>query len=86
MSVGKFFAGAIIGGAVGAVLGLLLAPQSGEDTRKMLADGSTELYKKSEDSIKDLQEKADVVMEDLQEKADDILKKINELLPKKEQV
>ena len=30
MSVAKFFAGFVVGAAVGAVAGILLAPQSGE--------------------------------------------------------
>ena len=44
MSVGKFFAGFLVGGAVGAIAGLLLAPQSGEETRDMIAQKSSDLY------------------------------------------
>lgn len=33
MSAGKFLAGFIVGGMVGSIIGLLLAPQSGEETR-----------------------------------------------------
>jgi len=33
---GKFFGGFLLGTAVGTVLGLLLAPQSGKDTRRLL--------------------------------------------------
>ena len=36
MSVSRFLAGFIVGGAIGAVAGVLLAPRSGEETRKML--------------------------------------------------
>ena len=37
-----FFAGLVIGGLVGAALALLLAPQSGEETRAQIRDKSLE--------------------------------------------
>lgn len=39
---GAFLAGFIIGGLVGAAVALVLAPQSGEETRSQLASRSTE--------------------------------------------
>ena len=57
MSVGKFFAGFLIGGAVGAIAGLLLAPQSGEETRDMIAQKSADLYDKTEDSLKEIKDR-----------------------------
>ncbi|MEM9774626.1 MAG: YtxH domain-containing protein [Chloroflexota bacterium] len=41
-SFGAFLAGFIIGGLVGAAVALVLAPQSGEDTRTQLAERSAE--------------------------------------------
>jgi gas vesicle protein len=38
----EFFAGLVIGGLVGATLSLLLAPQSGEETRAQIRDKSIE--------------------------------------------
>lgn len=35
---GTFLAGAVIGGLVGAALGLLLAPQTGEELREHVGD------------------------------------------------
>ena len=40
---GAFLAGFLIGGLVGAAVALLMAPQSGEETRKYIADKSIEL-------------------------------------------
>ncbi len=41
--IGAFMAGFVIGGLVGAATALILAPQSGEDTRAQLASKSQEL-------------------------------------------
>ena len=84
MSVGKFLAGFIVGGAVGAIAGLLLAPQSGEETREMIAKTSSDLYDKTEDSLKEIKEKAEVVVEDLQKKGDELVSKIQGMLKKDE--
>jgi len=84
MSVGKFFAGFIIGGCVGGVIGVLLAPRSGEETRQMLAENSSELYKNAESSIKEIQGKADYVMEEIQKKGDDLLKKVQDVINKEQ--
>jgi gas vesicle protein len=45
------FLGAIIGGLVGAVTALLLAPKSGAELRKDLAEKSAELYDKASDML-----------------------------------
>ena len=84
MSAGKFLAGFIVGGAVGALAGLLLAPKSGEETREMLARTSSEIYDKTEDSLKEIKEKAEVVVEDLQKKGDELIAKVQSMLKKEE--
>lgn len=86
MSVGKFFAGFIIGGCVGGIMGVLLAPRSGQETRQILAENSSELYKNAESSIKEIQSKADFAMEEIQKKGDDLLKKVQEAISKEQQV
>ncbi|OGU11935.1 MAG: hypothetical protein A2X61_13515 [Ignavibacteria bacterium GWB2_35_12] len=45
------FLGAILGGLVGAVTALLLAPKSGAELRKDLAEKSAELYDKATDML-----------------------------------
>ena len=86
MGVLKFFAGCVIGGTVGAVIGVLLAPRSGEETRKMLAENSTEIYKNTEESVKELQTKANDMMDELQKKGDDLLRKVQDVIKKEQQV
>lgn len=86
MSVGKFLAGFVIGGLVGSVVGVLLAPQSGEETREQLARKSSELYGKAGDAIKEIQNKADGIVEDMQKKGDELVTKIQDLLSKSKNV
>lgn len=82
MSAGKFLAGFIVGGALGAIAGVLLAPQSGEETREMLNDTSKEVVKKTDKTVKEIQDKADTVVSDLQKKSDEIMDKIQSLINK----
>lgn len=85
MSVGKFLAGFLIGGTLGAVAGVLLAPQSGEETRDLLCDASKDVVKKTDKTVKEIQEKADVVVSDIQKKGDEIMDKIQCLINKQKE-
>jgi len=82
MSVGKFLAGFVVGGALGALAGILLAPQSGEETRDLLNDASRDVVRKTDKTVKDIQEKADVIVSDMQKKGDEIMDKIQTLINK----
>ena len=80
MSATKFLAGFIVGGAIGAIAGVLLAPKSGEETRAMLADGAKEAMKRADETVKEIQSKADDVVSDMQKKGDEIRDKLQNLL------
>ena len=82
MSAGKFLAGFVVGGALGAIAGILLAPQSGEETRELLTDASKDVVKKTDKTVKDIQEKADSCVSDMQKKGDEIMEKIQSLINK----
>lgn len=82
MSVGKFLAGFIVGGTLGAIAGVLLAPQSGEETRELLCDASKDAIQKTDKTVKEIQDKADMVVSDLQQKGDEIMEKIQCLINK----
>lgn len=82
MSVGKFLAGFIVGGTLGAIAGVLLAPQSGEETREFLCEASKDAVKKTDKTVKEIQDKADMVVSDLQQKSDEIMEKIQSLINK----
>lgn len=80
MSISRFFAGVAIGAAIGAIAGVLLAPQSGEETRESLGKMAKGVAKKTDSTVRDIQEKADSIVSDLQEKGDEIIEKIQNLI------
>lgn len=82
MSAGKFLAGFLVGGAIGAIAGILLAPQSGDETRELLNDASKDVAEKTDKTVKDIQDKADIVVSELQQKGDEIMEKIQSLINK----
>jgi len=85
MSAGKFLAGFLVGGAIGAVAGILLAPKSGEETRQMLADGAKDMLDKADETVKQIQSKADDVVSDMQKKGEEIKEKLQDLLNKQKE-
>lgn len=50
---GPFFAGLIVGGFVGAVLGLFLAPRPGHDTLREIRDRGSELTARGREQIEE---------------------------------
>lgn len=66
---------ALAGGiAIGAIVSLLFAPQSGEDTRNMIADKTRDLTDGVKEKFKSLRNKAESEGEDI---ADNIKSKYN---------
>ena len=51
-----FVFGAIIGGTIGAITALLLAPKSGAELRKELAEKSTDMYETASDYLVNVEE------------------------------
>ena len=62
--MGAFFAGIIIGGLIGAATALLMAPQSGEETRKQLSRASNDFRDKAQDGLEDARERAEQISSD----------------------
>jgi gas vesicle protein len=69
----EFFAGLVVGGLVGAALAILLAPQSGEETRAQLREKSYDIKHTAEESLADTREKADSILADARVKAEGII-------------
>ena len=68
MSATKFLAGFIVGGALGAVAGILLAPKSGKETRELLVNSAKDAAQRADETVKEIQSKADSVVEEMQKK------------------
>ena len=85
MSVTRFLAGFIVGGAIGAITGILLAPKSGEETREILGENAKIAYKKAQDTVKEIQDKADDAVEEMHKKGEEIIGKIQDMIDKRKE-
>ena len=56
--LGSFLAGFVIGGLIGAGVALLMAPQSGEETRAVIGEKSIELRDRAAETATDVQTRA----------------------------
>ena len=75
MSKGKVILGVLAGVAVGAVLGVLFAPDKGWNTRKRI-------LKKGEDLTEDLRDKFEEFIDSLSVKADEVKEDISDFSEK----
>jgi len=80
MSATRFLAGFIVGGAIGAIAGILLAPKSGEETREMICETTRDALKRADETVKEIQAKADDVVSDMQKKGEEIKEKLQNLI------
>jgi len=75
-SGGSGFLGFLIGGLVGAVTMLFLAPQSGKQTREELSQGTQKLREQASETVKartaQVKEKAQEVSADARRKVEDL--------------
>jgi len=87
---GAFLAGFVIGGLVGAAVALILAPQSGEETRTLIRDRSIELKDKAAETAETARIKAEAAAAEARARADELAKltqeKANELKKKGQEV
>ena len=71
---GAFLVGFIVGGLTGAVVALLFAPQSGEETRALIKDKSIELRDKAQVSAEEALARAEQLAADARHRADELTK------------
>jgi len=71
---GAFLVGFIVGGLTGAVVSLLFAPQSGEETRALIRDKSIEIRDKAADSAEEALARAEAAASEARVRAEELAK------------
>ncbi len=80
---GAFLIGFVVGGVAGAVAALLLAPQSGEETRMMIRDKSIELRDKAAQQADMLADRATDVANEARARGKDFVEGARKAVAKK---
>jgi len=75
---GAFLVGFIVGGLSGAVVALLFAPQSGEETRTLIKDKSIELRDKAQISAEEAIARAEAAAADARARADELARQLRD--------
>lgn len=73
-SFGAFLVGFFVGGITGAVVSLLLAPQSGEETRTVIKEKAIELKDKTATTAEEVYQKAEKVAVEATDKTKTFIK------------
>lgn len=71
---GAFLVGFIVGGLTGAVVSLLFAPQTGEETRALIKDKSIELRDKASQGAEEALARAEQLAGEARTRADELAK------------
>jgi gas vesicle protein len=69
---GAFLVGFIVGGLTGAVVALLFAPQSGEETRALIKDKSIELRDKAQVTAEEAYARAEAAAKEARARAEEL--------------
>jgi gas vesicle protein len=75
---GAFMSGLILGGIAGAITALLMAPQSGEETRKVIVDKSLEIKDRALETVEDARIRAEKAAEDARIAAQEYSQKVQD--------
>lgn len=74
--LGNFLAGFVVGGLIGAAAALLMAPQSGEETRAVIREKGIELKDKAVETAEDARLRAEKALEDARMRADEAVEEV----------
>jgi gas vesicle protein len=75
---GAFLVGFVVGGLAGAVVALLFAPQSGEETRAMIKDKSIELRDRASQTAEEAIERAEKAAVEARARAEELANDLRE--------
>lgn len=70
--LGSFLSGMVIGGLIGAAVALLLAPQSGEETRTIIREKSIELKDKAAETAEEARHRAEELSAEARHRAEEL--------------
>jgi gas vesicle protein len=76
----SFFTGFFLGALIGGAAALLMAPQSGEETRTQIHEKSVELREKAEATYGDLIKKVEESTQELRQKTEELSAKLDEVI------
>jgi len=79
----EFVAGFMLGGLIGATVGLLLAPQSGEETRAQLSERGIELRDQLQKRAGELSERVPTIVEEQRTRVQQAIERGKEAATKK---
>jgi gas vesicle protein len=69
---GSFLSGFLVGGMIGAVVALLFAPQSGEETRTLIRDKGVEIRDKTIQTAEEAYARAEAAAAEARARADEL--------------
>ena len=75
---GAFLVGFIVGGLSGAVVALLFAPQTGEETRALIKDKSIELRDRAQQTAEEALARAEATAAEARARADELARQLRE--------
>jgi gas vesicle protein len=75
---GAFLVGFIVGGLSGAVVALLFAPQTGEETRALIKDKSIELRDRAQQTAEEALARAEATAQEARARADELARQLKE--------
>lgn len=75
---GAFLVGFIVGGLSGAVVALLFAPQTGEETRALIKDKSIELRDRAQQTAEEALARAEAAAAEARARADELSRQLRE--------
>ncbi len=78
--IGAFLSGFIMGGLVGAAAALIMAPQSGEDTRAQIRDRSLELRDRADTEVQQIRVRAEQSITDMRTQAEEMQQRSKEMI------
>jgi len=77
-----FFSGIVLGAAIGGLIGLLYAPETGEDTRKKVSEKTKEISDDLLDRFDDLKDNVSEILDEVKKTGNQVIADVKKPLKK----